>query len=357
MNHRFYSGKWGKCHCQGIALDREKKYIYYSFTTKLVKCTLDGGIVGTVDNIVGHLGCIAFNDADGRLYASLEYKNDSIGRGILSSLGYSAESLEDSFYIAIFDVDRIDRMDMNAEEDGVMRVVYLPTVVADYNGSVENNGAMRAHLHGCSGIDGVTFGPDFGAAKDSTRYLHVAYGVYSDLERTDNDYQVLLQYDASAWWDTLARPLTQRQMHHEGPAKPRNKYFVYTGNTTYGIQNLEYDPYSGNYFAAVYRGKKTQFPNYSLFCIDGAASPRREVLRGCDGLVGDVLTLARLGCEENGIYGSHFPYGSIGLYSMGDGSFYVGIPDHSDRNDLAAYVLRHRLVAEGEMLDLLPMEE
>lgn len=357
MKNRFYSGKWGKCHCQGIAFDREKKYTYYSFTTKLVKCDLDGNVVGTVDRIVGHLGCIAFNDADGRLYASLEYKNDAIGRGILRSLGYPEESLEDSFYVAIFDVEKINRVGMDAEADGVMRVVYLPTVVKDFGGSVENNGAIRPHVHGCSGIDGITFGRDFGASPDSKRYLYVAYGVYGDVERTDNDYQVLLQYDADAWWDALAAPISQKQMHHEGPSEPRRKYFVYTGNTTYGIQNLEYDPATGDFFAAVYPGKKPEFPNYAMFCIDGALPARREELIGCGGAKGDVLTLKAIGKQENGIYGSRFPHGSIGLYSMGDGTFYVGIPDHTDRENLAATVLRYHFKAEGETFDFVPVEE
>ena len=74
MKTPLFTGKWGKLHIQGIAVDRAKGYIYYSFTTKLVKARLNGEIVGTVDGLVGHLGCIAFNERDGRLYGSLEYK-------------------------------------------------------------------------------------------------------------------------------------------------------------------------------------------------------------------------------------------------------------------------------------------
>ena len=50
----------GGCHIQGIAVDPKKGYIYYSFTTKLIKAKLDGTIVGSVDGLTGHLGCIAF---------------------------------------------------------------------------------------------------------------------------------------------------------------------------------------------------------------------------------------------------------------------------------------------------------
>lgn len=53
-----------------------------------------------------------------------------------------------------------------------------------------------------------------------------------------------------------------------GPAGYDEKYFVYTGNTTYGIQNIEYDSYTNGIFAAVYKGKKPEFENYSLFMLE-----------------------------------------------------------------------------------------
>ena len=71
MKQPIYTGTWGGCHIQGIAVDKKNGYIYYSFTTKLIKATLDGDIVGSVDGLIGHLGCIAFCEADGRVYGSL----------------------------------------------------------------------------------------------------------------------------------------------------------------------------------------------------------------------------------------------------------------------------------------------
>ena len=82
-----YSGVWNSGHCQGIAVDTNKKYIYYAFTTTLVKTDLEGNLIGSVTGLLGHLGCIDFCDGDGRLYGSLEYKNDVIGKGILAHLG------------------------------------------------------------------------------------------------------------------------------------------------------------------------------------------------------------------------------------------------------------------------------
>ena len=267
MKLPIFTGIWGKCHIQGIAVDEKKGYIYYSFTTKLVKATLDGEIIGSLDGLVGHLGCIAFNEDDGRVYGSLEYKNDNIGKGILNALGDS-EKYEDGFYIARFDVDKIDRLNISAENSGIMNCIYLAEVVADYHGVGKNKqGEEVPHRYGCSGIDGTTLAPLPTAPADSKKYLYVSYGVYFDTERDDNDHQVILCYDISDW-DSYARPLDQKNMHKCGPKKPDHKYFVYTGNTEYGVQNLEYDRHTGCILMAVYRGYKPQFPNYDLFSLD-----------------------------------------------------------------------------------------
>ena len=71
MNSKFlnqiFSGYFGKCHCQGLAVDEKNGYVYYSFTTLLVKTDLEGNLIGTVDGLIGHLGCIAYNAEDGRV--------------------------------------------------------------------------------------------------------------------------------------------------------------------------------------------------------------------------------------------------------------------------------------------------
>ena len=211
MKQPIYTGTWGKCHIQGIAVDEERGFIYYSFTTKLIKATLDGEIIGSVDGLVGHLGCIAYNKRDGRVYGSLEYKNDGIGKGILNALGDTSE-YEDAFYIARFDVDKIDRLGMRAEECDVMKCIYLSEVVFDYMGEGKNkDGSVAKHRYGCSGIDGTTFAPLPAKSTDDGMYLYVSYGIYSDLGREDNDNQVILCYDVSDW-DLYAEPLNQKKM-------------------------------------------------------------------------------------------------------------------------------------------------
>ena len=311
-----FSGRFGKNHCQGIAVDEKNGYIYFSFTTLLVKTDLEGNLIGTVDGLIGHLGCIAYNKADGRVYGSLEFKNDSIGKGILASLGMDGK-FDDAFYCAIFDVEKIDRVGMSAERDGVMRCVYLPEVVADYKGIGENG---KPHKYACSGIDGTTFGV-IPADESGEQRIFICYGIYSDLDRKDNDYQVILCYDARNWWESYAKPLSQNDMHRSGPKSPLEKFFVYTGNTTFGIQNLEYDAYTGDFLAAVYRGQKPEFPNYYMYVIDGAIAPRESVHKATGERIVE-LTLKQEGLCENGIWGNNFPYGATGIYSFGNGYYY-----------------------------------
>ncbi len=305
-----FSGYHGACHCQGIALDLARGYIYYSFTTKLIKSDLAGNLVGSVDGLIGHLGCIDFCEADGRVYGSLEFKNDAIGKGILGHLDMADKQLPDGFYCAIFDVDRIDRPGMDAERDGVMRAVYLPEVVEDYSAKVVCGGQRLQHKYACSGIDGTAWGPAWGK-RDGKQYLNLCYGVYGDKDRTDNDYQVILSYNAAEWWDTLAKPLCQACMHQSG-ARSAGKYFLYTGNTNWGVQNLEYDAFTGNWLVAVYPGGKPQFANHSMFIIDGGVAPVPGVH---DAYGEEISCLTLAGCND-------FPHGSTGTFAVGDGRYY-----------------------------------
>ena len=325
------SGVWNTGHCQGIALDLRRGWVYYSFTTMLLKTDLTGRALGSVKGLLGHLGCIAFCEEDGCVYGSLEYKNDAIGKGILKRIGRDA--VEDAFYMAIFDGEKIDRMDMDGARDGVMRAAYLSQVVEDYTGTVTApDGASIPHVHGCSGIDGTSIGPLFGSGTKDKKYLFTAYGVYSDLSRADNDYQVLLGYDLDALRRS-AMPLYQEHMHHEGPEKPVGKYFVYTGNTTYGVQNLEYDAYTGDWLMAVYRGKKPEFPNWPMYVVDGGKAPEQRSLKGYSPeRYGLVLSLKDAGelHAPTGLRGYTYEWGQTGLFSLGDGRYYVSYDERAE---------------------------
>lgn len=334
---KVYSGCWPNGHCQGIAVDKQGGYMYFSFTTALVKTDLEGNVIGSAVGLLAHLGCIAFFDEDGCVYGSLEYKNDEIGRGIEARMG-SRNEHDDAFYIARFDVSKIDRVGMDVFADGVMTACYLKEVVDDYKAVLPDG--IKHHL-GCSGIDGLTFAPLYGAQRDSRKYLYVAYGVYGDVNRQDNDYQVILCYDVDDI-KRFAQPLDQDAPHHVGIDRPYQKLFAYTGNTTYGVQNMEYDPTTGNVLLAVYVGKKPQFPNLPMYVLDGHVAPVECELRGV-GERGLVLTLAKVGEEHpSGVNGLKFEYGSTGIYALGDGEYYFShdVQEGKDSWSSTAYLYR-----------------
>ncbi len=312
-------GTWPTSHVQGIAVDLRGGFVYYSFTTLLAKYDFGGNLVGTLVGWAGHLGDLDFNPRDGRVYGSLEYKKDR------------------AFYIAVIDVSKIDRVGIEVTKSDLFRTVYLPEVTRDYAADLNGDGKFDGdvaktpdHRYGCSGIDGVSFGPQFGRT-DGPQLLTVAYGIYANAARADNDHQVLLQYDI-ADWSRHERPLSEAAPHHSGPAAVHGKYFVRTGNTTYGVQNLAYDEASQRWFLAVkpYTAPKPGFPHYRLFAIDARTQPATRALAGVPGPggkgseQGPMLALAADGLrhEATGIRGWN-QEADEGFQPVGHGLFYV----------------------------------
>lgn len=352
---KLHSGPWKAGHVQGIAVDAKQEFVYLSFTTMLVKMNMKGEVVGTVTGFLGHLGCLEFNEEDGRVYGSLEYKNDAIGKGILKREGVSKQ-FEVGFYVAIFDVEKINRKNMNAERDGVVTTVLLKTIAKDHLAKVKTkSGEVLEHRYGCAGFDGISFGPSFdGSGK---RMLTVAYGIYGDTKRTDNNYQVLLQYDTEKWAKYEA-PLSQDKMHHRGPSKPNGKYFVYTGNTTWGVQNLEYDKGRNIWLLACYAGKKSTFSNYNLFAVDGAATPIVRPLYGVDYQeVGPVLQFSykggRTDRKDIDVRGWHNKLGACGMCSLGNGYFYLASAEKSEQGQSATLHLARYKAGKNTAFEIL----
>lgn len=316
------TGDQGKFHVQGVAIDSINECVYFSFTNSLIKMDLSGKLIGSVVGFSGHLGDLDFKD--GKVYGSLEYKSDGIGQGISKELGVSV-SKQNGFYVAVFDGAKIVRPGMNAEKEDLLKTVYLAEPVIDHESSVSVGAEIKKHRYACSGIDGLTFGPAFGHPKSKKDYLYVAYGVYGDTTRNDNDHQVILQYDIKDW-DKYGQQLLLGKLHQSGPKKPKAKYFLKTGNTTYGIQNLAYDSYTGNFFAAVYKGKKSIYPNYDLFAIDGKHKPTKGIIHSDNKQ--EKVTMLHLADGGNkdmnsGISGWHFAWGATGLCPVGNGWFYI----------------------------------
>ena len=272
-------------HVQGIAYDSERDCMYMSFTSRFLKVDMEGNILASIDRIQGHLGAMTFNPVDRKVYASLECKDDEIGRGIAKVLDVNTVSRADSrFYIAIIDVDKMDGIGMDPENNDVLRTVCVRKAVEDY----AFKGEGYEHRYGCSGIDGVAIAPEIAPLKPALysrgaapqkMYLYVAYGIYSDTERSDNDYQVVQRYDLEEI-AKLSRPVVFGETHESGPKKPGKEYFVNTGNTNYGVQNMTYDAHTGCIYMAVYKGKKPQYPNYTLFAVSVNQKPFKAALKG-----------------------------------------------------------------------------
>lgn len=318
-----FSGWWPEGHVQGIAVDREKGFVYFSFTTILLKTDMQGRAVGSVKGLAGHLGCIDFDPKGRRVVGSLELKHDLIGKDIICRTGWDPSG-EDNFYLVSFDADAITELDMDAHK--LMKAVWLSDPVRDYKEIDPVSGEL--HVYGCSGIDGTAIGPVFGSTEEK---VMIAYGIYSQLERTDNDHQVILQYDLSVI-DKYGFPLDQENPHHSGPQTAERRYFAYTGNTRYGVQNLAYDPYSKLWYVCVYRGEKPCFGNYPMYFIDGTKPAQKVLLKGREE-EGLLLTLAPVGQpDEQGVYGLEFPYGSTGCAPVGDGTVWFSKPQKNTEN-------------------------
>lgn len=317
-------GKWPTSHVQGIAVDVKGGYIYYSFTTLLAKYDFNGRLVGTIENLPAHMGDMDFNPGDGCLYASFEnLKNQA-------------------YYITMIDGSKIDRVGIDLAKTDIFRTVYLAEVLKDYLVDLNHDGKITLdygmnrdreakgpdHRYGVAGIDGVGFGPEFGRT-DGPRYVTVAYGIYNNLDRTDSDHQVLLQYDVSDWAQ-YARPFRADAPHRSGPPAPHGKYFVHTGQTTWGVQNLSYDESLKRWFLGVYRGKKKEFPNYLLFAVDARTQPMLGDLLGVPGPGGQgceqgmLLALADDGLKDpaTGIRGWN-QKADVGFQPVGGGLFYL----------------------------------
>ncbi|MGN1226710.1 MAG: hypothetical protein ACI4TL_05675 [Candidatus Cryptobacteroides sp.] len=241
-------------HVQGIAWDEEKQRIYLSFTTRLLICDKYGEILSSVDRIHGHLGALCFEPSARKIYASLECKGDEIGSSISKDLkqeGYS----DSRFYIAEFDPDAILK-----GESQEMKLYEVSEAKKDYD----------SKAFGCSGIDGICIAED---------KLLLAYGIYSDTSRVDNDNQVILRYSLSDL------------------NKFEDKLFIPTGNTRYGVQNMAWDASSNKLLIAVYPGEKAAYPNWSFFQVD----------------------YTTLKVEK----GWHYPAAATGFCKVGDKQWYV----------------------------------
>ena len=246
-----------------------------------------GKVVGSVGGFGGggfganggaHLGCLAYYD--GMIYGSLEYKQPgkkffvcAFDEDVITTTGMSVDDISEGVYGLLLrepTEDFRDPLDDTAysEADGFAKI-----------------GSSKGHKFACSGIVGVTFGTMPGDTSGKM-YMMVAYGVYGTSAaewqaRYDNDYNVIQCYDLSEMeiGDSAMRRFTYaRGVDNSGDIaggeylEAVDTLYAWTGNTNYGVQNLEWDKDTGDLVMFTY-GATKPYNRGSLFIIDGSVAP------------------------------------------------------------------------------------
>ncbi len=343
MPNYVHTGNHGIQHVQGMAMDRVGGYLYYTFTDILVKTDLEGNVIGTVTGYMGHMGDCSFNDMDGRLYATLQ----------ISPNNWGWEGSDEGWYVAIVDVDKITSVGMSYDAEGLMKVVEMSNIYQTATAELSNG---QIGKYGVTGLDGCAFGPKFGTSSGE-QYLTIAGSVGENLERTDNDYQVMWQYDVSDWWESVAKPLSLTSLPRT-TITADGEYFLLTGNGHYGIQDVCYDDYTKQWYFVTYGITRPEFYEWGYcFVVSAETQPQMEALKGqpteTQGL---TLKTVEGGNEHTVTSGIHagstvYSYGfyqaCTGIVGLGDGYFYVCIAGPSGVEGQYGDVWKYRWTGEG----------
>ena len=201
-------------HMQGFS--KSEDFMYWSFTDSIVKTTLSGTVKCQTEIRGGHLGDIDYYD--GKVYGSY-LKNALPGHAWADWTG---------FKIYVFDADNLQ----------VEKILNLD--ICDYYKSIT---CTPEDTRGFQGIDGVTIAPDPNSGEMS---LFVACALYTG-EKYAN--QIILQFTLDGEYITE---------HH-----------IPTGNTVYGIQNLDYDRENKEFWFTTYGSSQPYQPKEVLYCISG----------------------------------------------------------------------------------------
>lgn len=321
-------------HVQGVATNLFGDVFYYSFTDRLVVQKSDGEIIGSVVGIQGHMGDLAFNPEDGRVYVSYSYSSSTSGLGEGTALRKQKNA-----YVLIFDVEKIDRMNMSP--DGIVTCVYVGEKIQElantpgYDYGTKYDDLKIGGKYGVvNSIGNLAIGPAFGENDGKTYVTCVlsqpanavcsAAGVYA-YDREDNDYFVIVQFDPSNW-GSYEVPYSEMEKA-SGPKDFDRMYFYYAGQHDYGVQVMTYDAYQNMYVLTTYSlinstlEGATQFPNYSVYYLD-AVQVKTGTLIGNGEDSGNIIT-EKYGKkdEATGIKGWLVWY-DVGFISLGDGYYY-----------------------------------
>lgn len=204
-------------HMQGFS--KGEGFMYWSFTDSIVKTTMNGTVKCQAEIHGGHLGDIDYYD--GRVYGS--YLGNALP-------GHAWEDWT-GFKIYVFDADDLR----------VINIINLD--ICDYYKSIT---CTPEDTRGFQGIDGVTIAPD---PKTGEMRLFVACALYTG-EKYAN--QIILQFTLDGKYET--------------------EYHIPTGNTVYGIQNLDYDAENKEFWFTTYGPSQPYQPKELLYCISSDLS-------------------------------------------------------------------------------------
>ena len=201
-------------------------FVYFSFTDSLVKTTPAGTVKCQTEVHGGHLGDIDYYD--GKIYGSF------LGNALP---GHAWDDWT-CFKICVFDAS-----------DLRLRDVIHMDVCDEY----KRVSGTPADTRGFSGIDGVAFGKEPGTG---ARKMFVACATITGERYAD---QILLQCTTEGRYE--------------------REYRIPTGNTVYGIQNLDYDEESGEFWFSTYGKSAPYQPEETLYrlgpALDGVKAKYR----------------------------------------------------------------------------------
>ncbi len=198
-------------HMQGFTTDGE--YMYWSFTDSLVKTNKNNTVISQVHIHSGHLGDIDYYN--GSIYATL----------IGDSLAGNPWGVWTSFFVYVFD----------AETLALQKTIRLDPCYKMYDSPSVNGGF--------NGVDGIVVLD----GEDGKPTMWLACALFSD-EKYDK--QMLLNFSLGGKLQGI-------------------KYFN-TGNTTFGIQNLDYEADTGYFWISTYSAEKPYQAKETLYCLDAA---------------------------------------------------------------------------------------
>ena len=200
-------------HMQGFSSGNG--FMYFSFTDSLVKTTMNGTVKCQVEVRGGHLGDIDYYD--GKIYGS--YLGNSLP-------GHDWNDWT-SFKIYVFDADDLKVIDI------------INMDICDYYKSIA---CTEEDTRGFQAIDGVAIGKD---PLTGERKLFVACALYNG-EKYYN--QIILQCSLDG--------------------KYEKEYHIPTGNTVFGIQNLDYDESTEKFWFSTYGSSIDYQAKETLYCTN-----------------------------------------------------------------------------------------